>query len=343
MKILIVKLSSLGDVLHNLPIIWDIRKTYPEAQLDWLVEEAYVELLEPLLSSDSFKGIDHIIPMGLRRIRRAWKKQGLIKSFKELNYQKQTLQATTYDMVIETQGLLKAAMMTAIAKKSRTAVVAGIGNQTEDSGYEPLSRIFYNKSVQVPFHYHAIDRSRAVAAGAMSIPILDRNKNPPQFYPDNYVANLQEKDNPLGLAKGSYVMCFHATARLAKGWQVHNWIALGQFLASKGLSVLFPWGNVKEKLISDELAKDVSGAIVPAAFSIQEAFVINSQAKLVIGVDTGLTHLAAVLGVPTIEIYVDSPKWKTGGYWSDKVINLGDKQQAPTLEEAISAASKLII
>ena len=70
---------------------------------------------------------------------------------------------------------------------------------------------------------------------------------------------------------------------------------------------------------------------------------INAQSKLVIGVDTGLTHLAAVLGVPTIELYVDSPKWKTEGYWSEKVINLGDKQQAPTLEEVISAASKLII
>ena len=130
MKILIVKLSSLGDVLHNLPIIWDIRRAYPQAQLDWLVEEAYVELLQPLLSTPSFKGIDHIIPLGLRRIRKQWSTKGTLQSLKELNDQKQVLQDTTYDMVIETQGLLKAALMTAIAKKTSTTVVAGIGNQT---------------------------------------------------------------------------------------------------------------------------------------------------------------------------------------------------------------------
>lgn len=343
MKILIVKLSSLGDVLHNLPIIWDIRRAYPQAQLDWLVEEAYVELLQPLLSTPSFKGIDHIIPLGLRRIRKQWSTKGTLQSLKELNDQKQVLQDTTYDMVIETQGLLKAAMMTAIAKKTSTAVVAGIGNQTEDSGYEPLSRMFYNKSVKVPLHYHAVDRSRAVAAGAMTQAIPDRQNHPPQFYPGDYINHLNQQENPLGLMKGSYVMCFHATARSAKGWQDNHWIALGQFLASKKLTVVFPWGNEHEKTKSELLAKEIPGAIVPKAFSIEDAFVINAQSKLVIGVDTGLTHLAAVLGVPTIELYVDSPKWKTEGYWSEKVINLGDKQQAPTLEEAISAASKLII
>ena len=107
--------------------------------------------------------------------------------------------------------------------------------------------------------------------------------------------------------------------------------------------MVFPWGNPKEKLISEQLAKEVPNAIVPEAFSIQDAFVINAQAKLVIGVDTGLTHLAAVLGVPTIELYIDSPKWKTEGYWSQQVINLGDKQQAPTLSEVKNACNCLIV
>jgi heptosyltransferase-1 len=109
------------------------------------------------------------------------------------------------------------------------------------------------------------------------------------------------------------------------------------------LIAVFPWGNTKEKLISEQLAKEVPHSIVPNAFSIQDAFVINSQAKLVIGVDTGLTHLAAVLGVPTIELYVDSPIWKTEGYWSTNIYNLGDTQQAPTIGEVISAATRLII
>jgi heptosyltransferase-1 len=203
--------------------------------------------------------------------------------------------------------------------------------------------MFYNKSVQVPLHYHAVDRSRAVAASAMNLSIPNRQAFPPQFYPAAYIQQLQQLANPLGLSRDSYVMFFHATARIAKGWPQDHWIALGQFLASNNLTVVLPWGNEQEKTISQALAQEIPGSLVPRAFSIQEVFVINAQSKLVIGVDTGLTHLAAVLGIPTIELYVDSPKWKTEGYWSRQVINLGDKQQSPSLQEVITASTSLII
>jgi heptosyltransferase-1 len=339
MNILIVKLSSLGDVLHNLPIVWDIRKQYPDARVDWVIEEAYVELITPLLTTNNFKGIDHIIPLSLRRLRKELKSRGWSSILQDIQSQKKQLQAIQYDIVIETQGLLKSALISALAKKSPQAIVSGIGNRTEDSGYEPLSRFFYTKSVKVPLHYHAVDRSRAVASGGFGTQVPNRNESPPQFYPPSLIESLRQLPNPLGLDKESYVMCFHATARLAKSWSNDNWIAIAQELSKRGLFVIFPWGNSKEKLISEQLAKEVPNAIVPEAFSIQDAFVINAQAKLVIGVDTGLTHLAAVLGVPTIELYIDSPKWKTEGYWSQQVINLGDKQQAPTLKEVLTAAT----
>jgi len=339
MNILIVKLSSLGDVLHNLPIVWDIRKQYPDARVDWVIEEAYVELITPLLTTNNFKGIDHIIPLSLRRLRKELKSRGWSSILQDIQSQKKQLQAIQYDIVIETQGLLKSALISALAKKSPQAIVSGIGNRTEDSGYEPLSRLFYTKSVKVPLHYHAVDRSRAVASGGLGTQVPNRNESPPQFYPPSLIESLRQLPNPLGLDKESYVMCFHATARLAKSWSNDNWIAIAQELSKRGLFVIFPWGNSKEKLISEQLAKEVPNAIVPEAFSIQDAFVINAQAKLVIGVDTGLTHLAAVLGVPTIELYIDSPKWKTEGYWSQQVINLGDKQQAPTLKEVLTAAT----
>jgi len=342
MNILIVKLSSLGDVLHNLPIVWDIRKQYPDARVDWVIEEAYVELITPLLTTQNFKGIDHIIPLSLRRLRKELKSRGWNSILLDIQEQKKQLQAIQYDIVIETQGLLKSALMTAIANKSPKAIVSGIGNRTEDSGYEPLSRLFYTKSIKVPLHYHAVDRSRAVAAGGLGTQLPNRDESPPQFYPQTLIDSLTHLSNPLGLDQGSYVMCFHATARLAKSWSNDNWIATAKELSLRGLVMVIPWGNPKEELISEQLAKEVLNAIVPEAFSIQDAFVINAQAKLVIGVDTGLTHLAAVLGVPTIELYIDSPKWKTEGYWSQQVINLGDKQQAPTLEEAITAATLLL-
>jgi len=342
MNILIVKLSSLGDVLHNLPIVWDIRKQYPNARVDWVIEEAYVELITPLLTTESFKGIDHIIPMSLRRFRKELKYRGWSSILQDFQLQKKRLQAIQYDVIIETQGLLKSAIITFLARKSPQAIVSGIGNRTQDSGYEPLSRLFYTKSVKVPPQFHAVDRSRAVAAGGLRSLLPNRDASPPQFYPPALIDSLQHLPNPLGFVKNSYVMCFHATARLAKSWSTENWSAIGNEFSQRGLIMIFPWGNPKEKLISEQLAKEVPNAIVPNAFSIQDAFVINTQAKLVIGVDTGLTHLAAVLGVPTIELYIDSPRWKTEGYWSQQVINLGDKQQAPTLEKVITAATRLL-
>jgi len=333
MNILIVKLSSLGDVLHNLPIVWDIRKKYPDARVDWVIEEAYVELITPLLTTNNFKGIDHIIPLSLRRLRKELKSRGWSSILQDIQSQKKQLQAIQYDIVIETQGLLKSALITALAKKSPQAIVSGIGNRTEDSGYEPLSRLFYTKSVNVPLHYHAVDRSRAVSSAGLGTQVPNRNKSPPMFYPPSLIESLLQLPNPLGLDKGSYVMCFHATARLAKCWSNDNWIAIAQELSKRGLFVIFPWGNSKEKLISEQLAKEVPNSIVPEAFSIQDAFVINAQAKLVIGVDTGLTHLAAVLGIQTLEIYVDSPRWKTEGYWSSKIFNLGDVRQPPNVNE----------
>ena len=119
-KILLAKLSSLGDVLHNLPIVWDLRKRLPDAQIDWIVEEAYVHLLEPLSTTDGFKGIDRIIPVAFRR----WRKNLFsIRTWREFFAMRKQLQSTTYDVLLETQGLLKSALVCALAKKSNNAFV----------------------------------------------------------------------------------------------------------------------------------------------------------------------------------------------------------------------------
>ena len=135
-----------------------------------------------------------------------------------------------------------------------------------------------------------------------------------------------------------YILCFHSTARAAKLWSLDHWAVLGRALSAKGYQLVFPWGNASEKKRSEELALQIAGALVPDAFSIQEAFSIIAGASLTIGVDTGLTHLAAVLGRPTVEIYCDSPKWKTEGYWSERIRNLGDRQEPPDSQEVLDAA-----
>jgi len=108
------------------------------------------------------------------------------------------------------------------------------------------------------------------------------------------------------------------------------------------LQVILPWGNAAEKVTSELIAKQIEGALVPTAFSLKEAFAVVAGAQLTIGVDTGLTHLAAVLGRPTIEIYCDSPKWKTEGYWSEAICNLGDIKNPPTVKTVLAVAERLL-
>lgn len=335
-KILLVKLSSLGDVLHNLPIVWDIRARSPNAQIDWVVEEGYVHLLQPLLSHAGFRGIDRIIPFGLRR----WKKSLFsMQSWREYFAFKKNLQSTSYDVVIETQGLLKSALVCALAKKNPGAVVAGLANATEYSGYEPVAKMFYNQLVQVPIQCHAVDRSRYVTCAALDWPLIGRS-NELRFYPENVIQAIASRD-VIGLQK-PYILFFHSTARAAKRWSNSAWIALGQHLSSLGYQVVLPWGSDSEKAMSNEIALQIPNALVPRAFSIEEAFLIIANASLVVGVDTGLTHLSAVLNKPTIEIYCDSPRWKTEGYWSTVIRNLGDIQAPPRTGDVMQAAAELL-
>ena len=335
-KILLVKLSSLGDVLHNLPLVWDLRARLPNAQIDWVVEEDYVHLLEPLLTTSGFNGIDHIIPCGLRR----WKKSLFkLASWREFFHFKKSLQDSSYDIVIETQGLLKSALVCFMARKNPNTVIAGLANATQYSGYEPLARLFYNQCVQVPIDCHAVDRSRWVMCSALNWLLIEPSTTP-QFYPQNFLESLPEKTLP-GLQK-PYVLCFHSTAREAKRWSNENWVTLGKELLKRGYQPVFPWGSPSEKLISTRLASQIPGAIVPPAFSIEGAFSVIVGAALTVGVDTGLTHLAAVLGKPTVEIYCDSPRWKTEGFWSEHIRNLGDIQAPPNAVEVIKASLDLL-
>ena len=335
-NILLVKLSSLGDVLHNLPLVWDLRARLPNAQIDWVVEEAYVHLLEPLRTREGFKGIDRIIPFGLRR----WKKHLFkLSTWKQFFSFKKQLQEIPYDVVLETQGLLKSALVCALANKSANAVVAGLANATQFSGYEPIAKAFYNHPVQVPVQTHAVDRSRLVMCSAFDWPVIKRS-DAPQFYASRMKVDSLKPSIPE--LKTPYVLFFHSTAREAKRWSSEAWVTLGVDLAHRGYQVVLPWGNAAEKAVSVELAKQIPNALVPPAFSIEEAFAVIADAALTVGVDTGLTHLAAVLGLPTVEIYCDSPRWKTEGYWAYQIRNVGDMTIPPDAAEVVKASIELL-
>lgn len=342
-KILLVKLSSLGDILHNLPIVWDLRKRVPNAQIDWIVEEAYAHLLDPLKSTSDFKGIDHIIPVSFRR----WRKSLFrLQTWREFFAMRQLLQQTAYDIILETQGLLKSALVCALAKKSNASIVAGLGNATEYSGYESIARLFYTQKVNVPVKCHAVDRSRRVMCSAFDWPLLNRQDEPPLFYPFQFIKRLstlpiEDLKKTAEATSLPYIVCFHSTARPEKRWPNDNWVELGHALSIQGYQLVFPWGTEAEMKVSNLIASQIPNAIVPRAFSMNEIFSLVTHAALTIGVDTGLTHLSAVLGKPTIEIYCDSPRWKTEGYWSHVIINLGDRGAPPLVLEVMEAVKAL--
>jgi heptosyltransferase-1 len=226
-----------------------------------------------------------------------------------------------------------------LAKKDPNAVIAGLANATEFSGYEPLARSFYNQSVQVPSQCHAVDRSRWVMSSALDWPLIDRDVAP-QFYPSTFIASIPQTS--VGSLNKPYVLCFHSTARDAKRWSNEYWIELGKELSTRGYQVIFPWGSNAEKSVSQLLASQIPNAFVPPAFSIEEAFSVISGAALTVGVDTGLTHLAAVLDRPSVEIYCDSPRWKTEGYWSQRIANVGDIHNPPSVQQVLDASLKLL-
>jgi heptosyltransferase-1 len=139
---------------------------------------------------------------------------------------------------------------------------------------------------------------------------------------------------------GDYAVFFHGTARDAKKWAPAHWIALGRALAP--MPILLPWGSPKEKQEAEALAAALPNASVLPKLSMMDAVELARHAALAVGVDTGLTHIAAAFVRPTVEIYCDSPRWKTEGNWSPRIVNLGDTGTPPGVDEVVAAAKSLL-
>ncbi len=320
LSILLVRVSSLGDVLHNLPMVADILRAHPDANIDWVVEEGYVSLvrLNP--------HVRKIIPFALRR----WRKSlGNAATRAEIKTFFRSLREQQYDYVFDTQGLLKTGIIMGAARGKHKV---GLGNGSEGSGYEGISRIFHTQSVKLDPRTHAVARGRLVAGAALGYSV--------DHAPDFGLPGPDASNRPDWMPLQDYAVFFHGTARDAKKWAPANWIALGQALAP--MPVLLAWGSPGEKVEAETLAAGLPNAKVLPKLSMDEAVTLARNAALAVGVDTGLTHIAAAFVRPTVELYCDSPKWKTEGNWSPKIINLGEKGAPPSVAEVITATEQLL-
>jgi heptosyltransferase I len=316
--ILLVKTSSMGDVIHNLAVIADIRAHHPSATFDWLVEESFAEI--PALHTD----VKNVITVAVRR----WRKQLLSKqTWLEINAVK--LQSVKYDAVIDTQGLIKSAVLTWLTGGETHGM-----NQA--TAREPLASVFYRHTYNVPRNLHAVTRNRMLVALALNYPVPNQAPD----YGFGLVQHASSTANGYTLPT-KFAVCLHATSRDSKLWPHAHWVTLGQHLQQQGFSMVLPWANATEKARAELIAKQVEGAVVLPKLGLKMLASIIAQANIAIGVDTGLMHLATALNVPSLAIYTDTDPNLTGLYPGNKAhaINLGGKAQTPSpqlvLKEAV--------
>jgi heptosyltransferase I len=274
--------------------------------------------------------INRIIPVAMRRWKRALASQQTWREFMAFRHD---LRSEQYDAILDTQGLLKSAMVCYWARgKSH--------GQNQQTAHEVMASYVYNHRHDIPRELHAVTRNRLLGALALGYPLPD---SPPAY-------NLQVPDMEvpaLALNAGilsNYVMGVHGTARDAKLWPVESWISLAEHLSSLQLSLLLPWGNADEHRRAQAIASKVPRAVVLPKMGLTELAALISKAKAVIGVDTGLMHMAVALKIPTLAIFTDTHIWQAGAYPSadSAAITIGGKPAQPTVSEAILALQQLL-
>lgn len=313
MRILLIKTSSLGDVVHNLPVVSDLRHNYPEAKIDWIVEEGFVDI--PRLHS----GLRRVIPVALRR----WRGSLLTPAtWREIRAFHATLGEYSYDLVIDTQGLLKSALITRVARGKRCGYAAA-------SAREPLAARFYDATFDVPKDLHAVQRNRRLVALAAGYSI--------EQAPDYGIAVA-----PAPTHERPHAGLLTATSRDDKLWPEESWIALGCRLHEAGLACLLPAGGETERKRAGRIAQAIPGATVLPPMSLRDLAGQLAVARIVIGVDTGLVHLAAALGRPTLALFCASDPALTGVLAETPAINLGTRGQPPNVDQVLTAAMPLL-
>jgi len=320
MRVLLVKLSSMGDVLHNLPVVSDLARAYPDIEIDWVTEAPYAGLvaLHPK--------VRNVFAVHLRDLKKHWWSAAAWSALFDIRKQ---LGSQEYDVILDTQGLVKSAMVARWAKGS----VAGFSAETVR---EPFAARAYDRKVAVPRDLHAVERNRRLASGVFG------------YEPVSAVEYGLRRPAPLAttLVAGPYVVFLHATSRANKMWPEANWIALGQRLREIGICVILPWGSAAERHVSERLAKVIPEAVVPPAMTLLEAAALLAEARAVVGVDTGLAHLSVALARPTVGIYLTTSPALTGLYGNDLAVNLGggttQQPAEPAVDDAWQALQRLL-
>jgi heptosyltransferase-1 len=310
--ILFIKTSSLGDVVHQMPAVTDAARNQPGRRMAWVVEEAFAPLarLHPAIAD--------VIPVATRR----WRKQLARRStWREIGDFATTLREGEFDQVIDTQGLIRTALMARVAVGERHGYDA-------DSIREPFAAKFYDINHTVSRALHAVTRNRTLTALSLGYQLngeVDYGlQRPPQS------------------EQARYAVLLHGTSRAAKEWSEPYWIAVGDWLQRHGVEVVLPWGSEDERLRSERLCNAIANSRVLPRQSLDRTAQVIGNAAIVVGVDTGLLHLAAAYRVPLVAVFLATEPGLTGPVGAGPMTVIGGKGAQPTAQQAIEAAEDLL-
>ena len=317
MKVLVVKTSSLGDVIHTLPALTDAAAAIQNLSFDWVVETPFAEI------PTWHPKVTKVIPMAWRR----WRKQlRAAQTRQEISQFWQALRSESYDLVIDAQGLVKSAAVSVGAKGQR----AGLDWQ---SAREPLASLFYHKKCSVNFYQHAIVRMRSIFSQALAYPL-------PQSLPEYGVPRQQFIDPGLD---GNYLVFLHGTTWDTKLWPENYWVELAKLAGKEGLHVKLLWGNALEEARAQRLAAQASNITVLPRQDLKGSAKVLANAKGVVALDTGLAHLAAALEVPTVSLYGPTNPEYTGALGRTQICLAASFPCAPCFKRECTYLGKAAI
>ena len=311
MRVLIVKMSSMGDLVHALPMVTGIARAFPRAAIDWVVEESFADI--PALHP----AVQRVIPIALRR----WRRQPWRRDYRQqMAHFLASLREHPYDLVLDCQGLLKSAAVAALAH----GPVSGFDRR---SAREPLASWFYQQRFFVSRSDHAIDRNLSLAALALGY----ESHRQPDFGLRDRVAALPLPES-LTLQSPCVILFTHAS-RPGKYWPDDHWLALERTLAHQGLTSYLVAGGDSERTRSLALAARMQRAQVLPRLGLLALSAVIGAARGAVGLDTGLTHLAAAIGIPTVGIYCDYDPGLVGLRGSARVRSFGGVDQCPAVAD----------
>lgn len=300
----------MGDVVHALPAVSDIANAFPTVEIDWLVEKGFSAI--PM----QHRAVKRVISIQWRKWRKSLR---TAETRSALTQWQVDMRQDPYDLIIDMQGLLKSAVFACFATGPRAGY-------DWHSIREPLASVFYQHKASVSRNQHAVARCRQLAAKVLGYRLPS---TPPDF-------GLHPTDVPWRPTSGRYAVLIPCASRPEKLWPQADWIAVGRQLQCQGLIVAIMWGNPDERHRAEEIAIAIGG-VVPPFLSVAEAANSLSQAEIVVGLDTGLTHLAAAHGRTTIGIYCDHEPGLAGITGPGQVQSLGGKGQVPSLQAVLDA------